>query len=333
MKLKHQISEQLRRPLTIPNISRYFVFFCLAVGFYYFFRILSPFFSILVFSSVIAIALAPVHRFVSRLFHFENLSAAISCLLVFFLIIVPFLGFLLLFWNQIVLFSIAVRPAQWASLHAFPFFDQIVSWIQSAKISLLQLGPVFAGFIFRSVFAFVVFFFTLFHLFRDGRRILRKLVQLSPLSHSYEKKLVTRVGSLMRVIFYGTIFSTVLQGILGSIGFSISGIGQPVFWGIVIALFSCIPYIGVALVWVPMAAILYAAGDKAHALFLALWASVIISSVDAIFRPLLISQKIDIHPMLLFLSVVGGIVVCGPAGIVVGPFLLIVITTLSENKV
>ena len=79
---------------------------------------------------------------------------------------------------------------------------------------------------------------------------------------------------------------------------------------------------GPPLVWVPVAIALYLKGEMGYAIFLALWGTFAVSSVDNFLKPMLISQGTPLPMALVFLGVFGGLLSFGFLGILLGPIFL-----------
>jgi predicted PurR-regulated permease PerM len=129
---------------------------------------------------------------------------------------------------------------------------------------------------------------------------------------------------------YGGILIAIIQGLLGGLSFWVLGLPSPIFWGTAMALLSFIPIGGTALIWAPAAIILLIGGAILKGLILLGVGVVIISMVDNILRPLFISSKTNIHPLLLFFAVLGGIQAFGLIGLVAGPLIVTLFLTLIE---
>ena len=94
---------------------------------------------------------------------------------------------------------------------------------------------------------------------------------------------------------------------------------------------ALVPLGGAALVWAPAMAWLFITGERGSALFLLLWSALLVSTLDNILRPWLLSRQggVAIHPLLLLFAVLGGIGLFGLSGIVFGPLLIAFLTTLA----
>jgi predicted PurR-regulated permease PerM len=151
---------------------------------------------------------------------------------------------------------------------------------------------------------------------------------LSPLPKVYEDELFGKMDSMVKAIVFGVFLTAIAQGLVGGVGFAISGISNPIFWGTAIAVASFIPVVGTGLVWVPAAIILVIFGNYWAALFLAIWGFLVIGTVDNFLRPYLIGGKAKTHPLLTFFVILGGLFTMGLIGIVVGPVVLMFVMSL-----
>ena len=183
----------------------------------------------------------------------------------------------------------------------------------------VELIGDFLGFLFG--FAANLFFIllALFYLYRDGPVLVRVIRELIPLPPESRNKILGEIQSTIVASVKGGLLTAVIQGALGLIILLILGLGAPVFWGFVMALAALIPLVGTALVWIPMAGYLALTGQTADAIVLVVYGVVIIASSDNVLRPLLIGRDVEVHPLLLFFGILGGIAVFGFVGIILGP--------------
>jgi predicted PurR-regulated permease PerM len=101
---------------------------------------------------------------------------------------------------------------------------------------------------------------------------------------------------------YGGLAVAVAQGTLLGLAFWVLGLPSPVFWGMMTALFSFIPLVGTGLVWLPAAIILILVGHPVKGLILLAWGAGVVSTVDNIIRPLVISEHMRFHPLWVFFA-------------------------------
>jgi predicted PurR-regulated permease PerM len=129
---------------------------------------------------------------------------------------------------------------------------------------------------------------------------------------------------------YGGLLIAMIQGLLGGLSFWVLGLPWPIFWGTAMALLSFIPIGGTALIWVPAAIILLIEGAVLKGLLLLGLGVFVISMVDNLLRPFFISTRTNIHPLLLFFAVLGGVQAFRLIGFVAGPLVATLFLTLIE---
>ena len=185
---------------------------------------------------------------------------------------------------------------------------------QSAKIT--------AGFVWFFI-SFFIMLFALYYLFKDGKDIVKYLMVISPLPDKYEIQLFNKFKEISMATLFGIFLTSLIQGIIGGIGFAIAGIPNALFWGTAIAIFSIIPVFGTAIVWLPASLILFVSGNSFGGIFLFLWGLLLVSTVDNFLRAYLIGERTKSNQLLIFLAVIGGVIMFeGLVGVIFGPLIL-----------
>ena len=138
---------------------------------------------------------------------------------------------------------------------------------------------------------------------------------------TYEKKLFDRFTSTTRATLKSTFIVGSIQGILGGLLFWVTGIPGALVWGVVMTALSVIPAIGSFLVWLPAGIIMMAMGNIAQGLTIIIFGSFVIGTIDNILRPPLIGKDIQMHPILILFSTIGGLGLFGVTGVVIGPII------------
>ncbi|PLX27642.1 hypothetical protein C0583_00170 [Candidatus Parcubacteria bacterium] len=175
----------------------------------------------------------------------------------------------------------------------------------------------------------VIVIFCMFFFFIDGEKMLDKIKYWTPLPNKYDKALFQK----FRDVSYSTLFATfvtgIAQGVIGAIGFLI--VGFPIFFAsIAMAFASIIPYVGTALVWVPVSIFLLVTGQIWQGVFMLIWGTVVIGNSDNILRAYLIKDKAEVHPLFVFFSIIGGLSLFGFWGIVYGPLIISLAVTVMH---
>ncbi|MCG0996743.1 AI-2E family transporter [Acetobacter persici] len=136
------------------------------------------------------------------------------------------------------------------------------------------------------------------------------------------------IGGTVRGTVYGILGTAIIQGILTGVGFWLTGLSEPVMFGVLAAFLAVLP-IGAPLVWVPASLWLMAEHHVGKGVLLLLYGILLISGADHIIRPLFIARGSKLPYLLTVLGVIGGVMAFGGLGIFLGPILLAVGFTLT----
>ncbi len=135
-------------------------------------------------------------------------------------------------------------------------------------------------------------------------------------------RFIAAIRGALHSVVMGILLVALLQGIACTIGFHVFSVPEPLFWGLLACLVAPIPFIGTALVWVPLVFVLWLTGSPYMALGLAAWGMLVVAAVDNFMRPYLLSRGINAPFFVLLLSILCGLAVFGATGLIVGPVLL-----------
>lgn len=176
----------------------------------------------------------------------------------------------------------------------------------------------------------VIAVFVLFFMLRDHREARVRLQSLMPMAREESDDVIARVGNAVYATIFGRLAIALVQGLLGGIVFAILGIPAAILWGAVIFVAANIPVFGAISVWLPAAIYLALIGSYGKAVFLAVFGTAVISLIDNILYPLLVGQKLRLHTIPVFFSLVGGLALLGASGIIIGPVIVAVTTALLD---
>jgi len=320
-------------------IERYFFFGLLLAVLVFTFFIFKPFWIVLVLGISLSIVLYPIYNWLGK--KLPNwLSAFLAVLFLVIVICGPLLGIGAIVFHQ----SQDVYDSVVNSGNTGPFIDSIGNKINnilpegitfdinekvSGFISFLSsnIAKIFSTTL-STLFSFMLMLLSIFYFLKDGERWRKVIVSLSPLSDADDKKIITRLSRSINGIMKGYLFIALIQGLLMGIGLTIFGVPNPALWGVVAGIVSLIPSVGTTLVSVPSIIFLYATGHLVSSIGLLIWSVALVGMVDNLLSPLFIGKKINIPPFLILFSVLGGISLLGPVGILIGPLVVSLLLTL-----
>lgn len=114
----------------------------------------------------------------------------------------------------------------------------------------------------------------------------------------------------------------IIQGIIATIGYWIFGVKDFALWGFLTGVFSMVPIVGTAVIWLPLTAFLFATNQNGNAVGLLIYAVVLITNIDYVVRLTLLKKFMDMHPLITVFGVIIGIGLFGFWGVIFGPLLI-----------
>ena len=323
------------------TIEKYFFFGLLFLTFVFTFFIFQPFWVVLVLGASFSIVLYPIYAWLNKKRLPGWLSATITILLFTIVLCGPILGIGVIVFNQ-------SQDAYLSVLNnagnAGPFMDSIGNTVNkflpsgvtfdinekvSSFISYISgnIADIFKGVV-SAFFSFLLMLFIIFYFLKDGERWKRAVVVLSPLADKDDDRIISRLSLAVNSVVKGSLFIALIQGLLMGFGLWFFNVPNPALWGVVAAICSLIPTFGTAFVSVPSIIFLFVTGNIPAAVGLLIWAVIVVGTIDNFLTPLVVGGKTNIPPLLILFSVLGGISLLGPVGILMGPLTVSLLYTL-----
>jgi len=170
-----------------------------------------------------------------------------------------------------------------------------------------------------TIASFLLLVLSIFYFLKDGAYFSRSLMIISPLLDENNAFVFARLKQSINGVVKGYLLIALAQGLLMGVGLALFGVPHAALWGVFAGIASMVPTIGTALVAIPAVLYLLAVGDGGSALGLGIWSALLVGTVDNLLNPYLVGSKIDVPPLLILFSVLGGVVLLGPVGILIGP--------------
>ena len=228
---------------------------------------------------------------------------------------------------------LVARADAWLQAHFGASTAQLEAWVIARAREALQHLATLGGSFFLgalgSVVAFSMMLFLLFFFLSDGDVMCARAIRLIPMADARKHRLFRRLADVARAIVFGTTVNAALQGLLVGCGFAIAGLPAPVVVGVVVALAAMLPVGAAAFAWVPAVGWLAYQGRWGFAVFMLAW-GLMLSGLDNVVRPMLISGHAKISGLAVFIGALGGISAFGTIGIIAGPVVLSLAMALIE---
>ena len=167
--------------------------------------------------------------------------------------------------------------------------------------------------------ALAVFALALFYFLADGPELILAAESLIPVDKSHQRELASRFATTVRAVVLATFLAALGQGIATAVALKIVGVDYFFLLVIVATFASLIPMAGPFLVWFPVASWLFWTGHWGAAIFLCVVGVAVIGTLDNIIRAYVLQSDTTLHPLLAFVSVLGGLQVMGLWGVFIGP--------------
>jgi len=335
-----------------PLVFRYFLLLFL-VSFLLLGRLFWPFFSILILSFLLTGLFQPVFRFFNERLKFSGqFSSLVTCCLIIVVVFVPLMIFVIALSKEVLGIYPLIKDKNLALLmqklleenqtvgrikdifagFGLTFHPERVTQALSefgkvAGLFLYNQASSWAANIMNFVFSFFMMIIVIFFLLIDQERFISYILDLSPLPDQQERQLFRRFEEIAKAVLVGNGLCGLLQGILGGVAFILLGISSPILWGGIMAILAFLPILGIGLVLVPAALILFLKGSMGAGVFMLFFYVTLSFSVEYILKPWMVGERVKMHTLLVFLSILGGLSVYGVLGIIYGP--LIVTTFLA----
>ena len=169
-------------------------------------------------------------------------------------------------------------------------------------------------------FLFMLLFLVVF--LAEGSVLHVWLKETTPLSKEHWDELLRDVRIMISSSIAAALLIAFVQGSLMGIGFWVVGFSQPYGWWLIAIIMSVIPVIGAVSCYLTASVVLMSTGQTNAGLAFLVFGFGIVSTVDNFIRPLIVRGSTRVHPLLLFVTLIGAVRLMGPIGLLVGPVLL-----------
>jgi predicted PurR-regulated permease PerM len=305
-----------------------------SVLFYY---IVEPLLIPLLLAAILALLTYPAFERLVRIFRgYRRIAAAVATALILLLVFLPMVGALFLAGQELLgvaedLTKIRVKDIPFAEdLLRFVERQTTAQEMDEIRSAALDAGRnVLIGIYDRtqSLLSGVVGFLiglavlavALYYFLAEGPEILLNLQKLSPLDDRDERILFEEFNQVCRGIVLATLVAAGVQAVLAGIGFAIIGVDRVWFLALCTLLAALIPFLGAGVVWAIVAVALLFEQRYVAGIGLAIYGTVVVSSADNLVRAYVVHGQSRLHPLVVLITMLGGIYVIGLWGVLVGP--------------
>ncbi len=313
--------------------------------------IFEPFITIITVAIILAIIFYPVHNKINRALKNEILSSLFSTILITLILLLPFslITFFLikeiinlypvvsiyLSDPNLILEKIKQSPFlynvyqqvenEYSDKLNNNFHDSLVNYLKQVFTFLFNFAKdLLKNFILLIVGLFIMVI-TIFFLLKDGKKLYQLIYSIIPLEKEEKEYLFKNSYFAIQGVLLGTVFVAIAQSVLALIGFLVAGMDYSIILAFLTFFAAFIPFGGASLIWFPVAVFLFFNKGTFVGLIFLLYGTFVISTVDNIIRPIVVGSKIDIHPLILFFAILGGLKTFGFLGIFIAPVIVAIL--------
>jgi predicted PurR-regulated permease PerM len=331
------LTQLLHQERTIDQLSLLSLLAFTLVVLYFCYLLFVPFLAPIASALALAVLLTPLHRRIVSRVRNPGIAAGISVTVAIVAIALP----ILLLVQTIIAETInivgnvsaLIGSGAWRTrLANLPWLFSGAEWINqrfdvpqiAGRLSTTLAGtlPSLVQGSGAQIVAVIVMLYFLFYMVRDRVAALAFLVTISPLPRERMHMLYAQIADTVRATVFGTLTVSFVQGALGGLMFWALGLPAPLLWAVAMAMFAVVPVLGTFVVWVPAVIYLFATGQTGHAVILLVWGMVVIGMIDNLLYPMLVGTRLRVHTSASFISLVGGVIAFGAAGLILGPIVL-----------
>lgn len=321
------------------NISLIILFVVAAVLLFFVF---APLISILALAAVFAILLHTPYKLLTRRFNgWKNLSATITVIAMLVLVVVPifFLGWQISQEAQNLYADMSGNGAQYLRdvqqaiqnpirqiVPGFTF--NIYTYVGNTLIAISNNLGSLAYQTLYVVFETFLMLLALFFFLRDGRTMLAELVDVSPLGRETTQEVLDRMCQTIGAVIKGTVLNALIRFGLIWVAFALFNIPNAILWSSIGGIVGAIPGLGTPFAFLPAVAYLYLGGNALGALGLALFGIAVVILVDNILTSYFFGKGLQVPPLFVLFSILGGVIFFGPLGFILGPLVLSVFVSV-----
>jgi len=312
--------------------KKYFVVLAFLVLLYISFNILKPFLAALGAALLLAFMFSPIVKRVRKKVSNRTLSALITMIIVLLIIFLPFfIVFASLSSEAIDAYNLVTKDTEFSSVLETNIkikdytlnLREYYAWGVSTLYNLFSDNVgVFFRTVSSAVLGFVIIIISLFYFLREGDILIEEAKKSIPIVKSEKELFFRECHDIIYATFYGQLVVALIQGLIGALLFFIFQVPYPLLLGFIMFIFSILPLIGAAFVWIPVGLYLILTGNVVSGILLLIIGGGILTVVYYSMIPYIVRERTNLHPLLVLIGVIGGLKFMGIIGIFIGPLIL-----------
>lgn len=352
------------------SIQDIFLFAIFALLFTALIGIFYPFFSVILWTSLLYISVSPLHKFFiakisknKKAFELKRHALAAGFSIGTLLLIVGPLSFIIFqiihqlittltdlevflhenptFFTDSLLVSsfldflrnLGFEGLQTFNLETLDIRASILLYIQQYSNNLFSWSTSIIGSASNFLLSLVFLVFILYFFFLDGSYLSSLFAKAIPINPIHMITLTKKFSETIKGLLSGYVLVALYQGIIAFVLMKIFSVQAALLFSVVLMFASFIPLFGAAIVWIPIGILMVFTGPAWKGILFLILAGFGISFLDNFLRPFFLKERIKVHPLLIFFAILGGIQIFGINGLILGPIVVILFFTVLDMLV
>lgn len=291
---------------------------------------------------ILASIFFPLYKKVYEKTKLKDLSAALICVILIALIIIPIWFLTPILLNQSIEIFIESQKIDFVTPLKGAFPDLFASEEFSAEIGsaiysfVIKLTNGVMNLISEIILNFptlflelLVAFFTFFFVLRDNDKFIGYIKSLLPFPKDVETKLFKSSRDITMSVLYGQVVIGILQGIFAGVSFFLFGVDNALFLMLIACLAGIFPIVGTSIVWIPVAIYLFISGSAWPAIGVMAF-GLVASFFENAIKPVIVARRTNVHSAVILLGMIGGLFFFGILGVILGPLILAYLLIILE---
>lgn len=319
-------------------------------------KLVAPFFASIILGVVITGIFKPVFKRLSGRIP-SKVASVITCTAIFFLVCIPVVFFIgILSKEALGLYNMA-KDAVFSKhlinlLESTQALERVNELLARAGVQIsvtwneliapvTQVGKTLGYSLFEQarfltsnlvnlVFYFCLMLIVVFYMLIDGERFIKYLYDLSPLKDEHDRELFEKFNEMAGAVLMGNGLGGLIQGCSGGLLFWFLGLNSPFLWGVIMGFLAFLPIVGIGVVLVPLAVFFLLKGSMGIGIGILVFYGILSWGIEYIFKPKVVGDRVAMHPLIVFFSIIGGLKAYGILGIIYGPLIATLFLTLAD---
>ncbi len=307
------------------EFSKYYIAVFLIILVYLSYIIIKPYIKAIITAAILAYLFYPIYKKIKSLIKNEVSSALFVTLIITLVILVP-IAFIA---NALVRESITIINSDFIKsvytsisniINKEERINTLISEVISGTINYIKKST--SNFLFnlpQMIMSLVITAFSLFYFLIIGESLVLRIKEHLPIRKKEE--IITHIGDCIYSIVHGSLVTALIMFVISLIGLKLVGINNPFILSLIIGISAFIPFVGPAVVWLPIAIIKYLNKEISNAIIIIIL-GLILSSIEMFAKPKIIGDKTKMHPIIVLIGIIGGMRIFGFIGLIIGPIIL-----------